>query len=53
MLEERGHIPLVIIVTVSVAGVLLLCLNAVLLYCFMQHRRAQDCTESLSSGRSG
>ena len=51
MLAERGQIPAIIIVTVSVAGVILLALNAALLYCFVRHRRSTG-LDSLSQGGS-
>jgi hypothetical protein len=52
VLEKRGDIPFIIILTVSAAGVLLLCLNAALLYCFVQHRRAAGPLDSISEGGS-
>ena len=39
-----------IIVTVAIAGVLLLCLNAILLYCFVNNRRAGAGMDTLSEG---
>ena len=50
VLEERGELPAIIIVTVATAGVLLLCLNAVLLYCFVHNRRAGAGMDTLSEG---
>ena len=50
VLEERGELPAIIIVTVATAGVLLLCLNAVLLYCFVNNRRAGPGMDTLSEG---
>merc|ERR1719192_555026 len=50
VLEERGELPAIIIVTVATAGVLLLCLNAVLLYCFVHNRRAGPGMDTLSEG---
>lgn len=52
MLAERGEIPAIIIVTVSIAGVILLGLNAVLLYCFVRHRRGGGGLDGLSQGGS-
>ena len=40
--EERAEIPLIIIASVSVAGILLLILNVVLLYCFIQNRKSEN-----------
>jgi len=50
VLEERGELPAIIIVTVAIAGVLLLCLNAILLYCFVNNRRAGAGMDTLSEG---
>ena len=50
VLEERGELPAMIIVTVAIAGVLLLCLNAILLYCFVNNRRAGAGMDTLSEG---
>jgi len=50
--EERAEIPLIIIASVSVAGIFLLILNVVLLYCFIQNRKSELTKDNLSLGGS-
>ena len=49
--EERAEIPFIIIGSVSIAGILLLILNVVLLYCFIKHRKSDQEKGKLSLGR--
>ena len=51
VLEVKGEIPFIIIVSVSVAGVLLLLLNIVLVSCFVQ-RRCSVSSRETTDGRS-
>jgi len=50
VLEERAEIPFIIIASVSVAGIFLLILNVVLLYCFIQNRKSENLKDNLSVG---
>ena len=50
VLEERAEIPFIIIASVSVAGIFLLILNVVLLYCFIQNRKSENRKDNLSVG---
>lgn len=52
VLEERAEIPFIIIASVSVAGIFLLILNVVLLYCFIQNRKTENIKDNLSLGGS-
>ena len=52
VLEERAEIPFIIIASVSVAGIFLLILNVVLLYCFIQNRKTENIKDNLSLGTS-
>merc|ERR1719153_67960 len=50
VLEERGELPAIVIVTVSAAGVVVLCVNVVMVYCFVQQRRSGK--EGITDGGS-
>jgi len=52
VLDKRAEIPLIIIASVSLAGIFLLILNVVLLYCFIQNRKSENTKDNLSLGGS-
>jgi len=41
-LEEKSEIPLIVIISVSVCGTLLLCLNIVLISCFVHKKKQKE-----------
>ena len=51
-LEDQGEIPLIVIVSVSVCGTILLLLNIVLISCFVHKRRQQKILKDKENGSS-
>ena len=49
-LEDQGEIPLIVIVSVSVCGTILLLLNIVLISCFVHKKRQQKLLKDKESG---
>ena len=51
-LEDQGEIPLIVIVSVSVCGTILLLLNIVLISCFVHKKRQQKILKDKENGSS-
>ena len=51
-LEDQGEIPLIVIVSVSVCGTILLLLNIVLISCFVHKKRQQKVLKDKENGSS-
>ena len=51
-LEDQGEIPLIVIVSVSVCGTILLLLNIVLISCFVHKKRQQKFLKDKENGSS-
>ena len=51
-LEDQGEIPLIVIVSVSVCGTILLLLNIVLISCFVHKKRQQQILKDKENGSS-
>ena len=51
-LEDQGEIPLIVIVSVSVCGTILLLLNIVLISCFVHKKRQQRLLKEKENGSS-
>ena len=49
-LEDQGEIPLIVIVSVSVCGTILLLLNIVLISCFVHKKRQQKVLSDKENG---
>ena len=49
-LEDQGEIPLIVIVSVSVCGTILLLLNIVLISCFVHKKRQQKLLKDKENG---
>ena len=51
-LEDQAEIPLIVIVSVSVCGTILLLLNIVLISCFIHKKRQQKLLKDKENGSS-